>query len=56
MHGRTACAVFEVESLSSVPRDVYRYRNDSSGVWSVRLHQRLLQRSIDNLSFGFCID
>ena len=24
MHGRTACAVFEVESLSSVPRDVYR--------------------------------
>lgn len=28
MHGRTACAVFEVESLSSVPRDVRRYRID----------------------------
>ncbi|WP_039962064.1 hypothetical protein [Rhodopirellula europaea] len=26
MHGRTACAVFEVESLSSAPRDAYRYR------------------------------
>ena len=25
MHGRTACAVFEVESFSSVPRDVRRY-------------------------------
>ncbi|TWU51434.1 hypothetical protein Poly59_30260 [Rubripirellula reticaptiva] len=25
MHGRTACAVFEMENLSSVPRDVYRY-------------------------------
>jgi hypothetical protein len=24
MHGRTACVVFEVESFSSVPRDVYR--------------------------------
>jgi hypothetical protein len=30
MHGRTACAVSEVKSLSSVPRDVYRSPTDTS--------------------------
>ncbi|EMI44002.1 hypothetical protein RRSWK_03488 [Rhodopirellula sp. SWK7] len=29
MHGRTNCVVFEVEDLSSVPRDVCRYPTDS---------------------------
>ncbi|QDT10497.1 hypothetical protein K239x_24540 [Planctomycetes bacterium K23_9] len=31
MHGRTACVFFEVESQSSVLRDVYRYVIESNG-------------------------